>query len=53
MREQGRRAVGDELPGALIWFVGIVGRIEWERRRDPADTSSCRTRSRRRASTTS
>ena len=38
MREQGRRAVGDELPGALIWFVGIVGRIEWERRRDPADT---------------
>ena len=32
MREQGRRAVGDELPGALIWFVGIVGRIEWERR---------------------
>ena len=37
MREQGRRAVGDELPGALIWFVGIVGRIEWERRRDPED----------------
>jgi hypothetical protein len=32
MREQGRRAVGRELPGALIWFVGIVGRIEWERR---------------------
>ena len=31
MREQGRRAVGNELPGALIWFVGIVGRIEWER----------------------
>jgi serine protease AprX len=30
-REQGRRAVGDELPGALIWFVGVVGRIEWER----------------------
>jgi serine protease AprX len=40
MREQGRRAVGDELPGALIWFVGIVGRIEWERRRDPADTTT-------------
>ena len=32
MREQGRRAMGKELPGALIWFVGIVGRIEWERR---------------------
>ena len=32
MREQGRRAVGDELPGALIWFIGVVGRIEWERR---------------------
>jgi serine protease AprX len=31
MREQGRRAVGNELPGALIWFVGIVGRIELER----------------------
>jgi serine protease AprX len=39
MREQGRRAVGDELPGAMIWFVGIVGRIEWERRRDPGDTA--------------
>jgi hypothetical protein len=38
MREQGRRAVGDELPGALIWFVGVVGRIEWERRRAPEDT---------------
>ena len=39
-REQGRRAVGDELPGALIWFVGVVGRIEWERlppRRDRED----------------
>jgi hypothetical protein len=32
MREQGRRTVRNELPGALIWFVGIVGRIEWERR---------------------
>ena len=32
MREQGRRTVRTELPGALIWFVGIVGRIEWERR---------------------
>ena len=31
-REQGRRTVRTELPGALIWFVGIVGRIEWERR---------------------
>jgi serine protease AprX len=35
MREQGRYAVGDELPGALIWFVGIVGRIEWERGHRP------------------
>jgi hypothetical protein len=40
MREQGRRAVGDELPGALIWFVGIVGRIEWERRRPPGEGSA-------------
>jgi serine protease AprX len=39
MREQGRRPVGDELPGALIWFVGLVGRIEWERRRNPDDTA--------------
>ena len=39
MREQGRRAVGDELPGALIWFVGLVGRIEWERQRNPDDTA--------------
>ena len=39
MREQGRRAVGDELPGALIWFVGLVGRIEWERERGPEDTA--------------
>jgi serine protease AprX len=39
MREQGRRAVGDELPGALIWFVGIVGRIEWERSRAPGEGS--------------
>jgi serine protease AprX len=35
MREQGRRAVGHELPGALIWFVGIVGRIELERGEGP------------------
>jgi serine protease AprX len=35
MREQGRRPVKDELPGALIWFVGLVGRLEWERTRDP------------------
>ena len=39
MREQGRRPVGDELPGALIWFVGLVGRIEWERKRNPDDTA--------------
>jgi serine protease AprX len=39
MREQGRRAVGDELPGALIWLVGVVGRIEWERQRNPDDTA--------------
>ena len=38
MREQGKQAVGDEIPGALVWFVGVVGRIEWERRRDPAVT---------------
>ena len=37
MREQGKRAVGDELPGALVWFVGLVGRIEWERHRKPGD----------------
>ena len=31
MREQGRRPVrADELPGALIWFTGLVGRIAWE-----------------------
>lgn len=31
MREQGRRPVReDELAGALIWFVGLVGRIAWE-----------------------
>jgi serine protease AprX len=39
MREQGRRAVGDELPGALVWFVGIVGRIEWERRNPDREVS--------------
>ena len=37
MREQGRRPVGaGQLPGALIWFVGLVGRIAWEAGRDPA-----------------
>ncbi|HWC27947.1 MAG TPA: S8 family peptidase [Solirubrobacteraceae bacterium] len=36
MREQGRRPVGEgELPGALVWFVGLVGRIWWEAGRDP------------------
>jgi serine protease AprX len=36
MREQGRRPVGaGELPGALIWFVGVVGRITWEAGRPP------------------
>ena len=39
MREQGRRAVGGELPGALIWFIGIVGRIEWERRNPEREAS--------------
>ncbi len=39
MREQGRRAVGGELPGALIWFLGIVGRIEWERRNPEREAS--------------
>ena len=39
MREQGRRAVGNELPGALIWFIGIVGRIEWERRNPEREAS--------------
>jgi serine protease AprX len=37
MREQGKRAVGGEVSGALVWFVGLVGRIEWERRRNPDD----------------
>jgi hypothetical protein len=36
-REQGKRAVGNEVSGALVWFVGLVGRIEWERRRNPDD----------------
>jgi serine protease AprX len=36
MREQGRKPVGaDELPGTLIWFVGLVGRITWEAARKP------------------
>lgn len=39
MREQGRRAVRTELPGALIWFTGIVGRIEWERRNPEREVS--------------
>jgi hypothetical protein len=31
MREQGRRPTSaGELPGTLIWFVGLVGRITWE-----------------------
>lgn len=31
MREQGRRPVYEgELPGALVWFCGLVGRIAWE-----------------------
>ena len=30
MREQGRQPVQGELAGALIWFVGLVGRIAWE-----------------------
>jgi serine protease AprX len=36
MREQGRRPVrAGELPGALVWFTGLVGRIAWEAGRDP------------------
>lgn len=36
MREQGRRPVAaGELPGTLIWFVGLVGRIAWEAGREP------------------
>jgi len=31
MREQGRQPTGaGELPGTLIWFAGLVGRIAWE-----------------------
>lgn len=31
MREQGRQPTDpSELPGTLIWFVGLVGRITWE-----------------------
>jgi subtilisin family serine protease len=31
MREQGRRPTdAGDLPGTLIWFVGLVGRITWE-----------------------
>ncbi len=31
MREQGRRPVdAQELSGALVWFVGLSGRIAWE-----------------------
>jgi serine protease AprX len=31
MREQGRRPTyPGELPGTLVWFVGLVGRITWE-----------------------
>jgi hypothetical protein len=37
MREQGKRAVGSEVSGALVLFVGLVGRIEWERLRNPDD----------------
>ena len=40
MREQGKRAVGGEVPGALVWFVGLVGRIEWERHRKPDERAS-------------
>ncbi|MDP2710843.1 MAG: S8 family peptidase [Solirubrobacteraceae bacterium] len=36
MREQGRRPTEpDGLAGTLIWFVGLVGRIAWEARREP------------------
>jgi len=38
MREQGRRPLRPaELPGALVWFVGLAGRIQWELTRPPAD----------------
>jgi serine protease AprX len=31
-RQQGRRAIrSDDIPGNLIWLIGLVGRIEWER----------------------
>ncbi len=36
-RVQGRKALGgDELPGDLVWLVGLVGRIAWEHRGEPA-----------------
>ena len=38
MREQGRRAVNErQLPGALVWFVGLVGRIHFELERTAQD----------------
>lgn len=37
-RQQGRRATrAGELPGNLVWLVGLVGRIAWER--DHRDTA--------------
>lgn len=33
-RRQGRRAIGnDDLPGNLVWLIGLAGRIAWEERR--------------------
>src|SRR4051794_8684020 len=38
MREQGRQPTGaGELPGSLIWFAGLVGRITWEAQHPDAD----------------
>jgi len=38
MREQGRRTVdGNALPGALVWLVGVLGRIAWEFERERPD----------------
>ncbi|MGH2901699.1 MAG: S8 family peptidase, partial [Solirubrobacteraceae bacterium] len=35
MRDQGRRPTSpDDLPGTLVWFVGLVGRISWEAKQE-------------------
>ncbi len=36
-RQQGRRPIhGTDVPGNVIWLIGLVGRISWERRDAPA-----------------